>query len=404
MNIGMDSLEAIARQATRDFRAQRFREAAAGYQRCLAFSPSSPVLHFNLGTARELLGDLPGAVRAYLDAWRLNPKEARIALFAGAALEASGRHEDAAVMFSLGDDLDLAVRRAKDDPKLDAEIRRRSAIADRVMREHFTGLHAKAMSEFLRSAAASDPSIAPQQLARVRAAIWVQTHDRPFEYRTPLQRPDLFYVPDLPAPTTRPRAGIPWAAAVEAQTANIRAEYLEAVRAGAVLSPYVAAATPSPVWSALRGQLDWSSLHLYKAAQETPYTHLFPRTLEALAAADIVRIDGKPMELFFSRLKPGAHIPPHFGVANSRMTVHLPLIVPSGCSIRVGKEIHEWSEGELFVFDDSFEHEAWNRSTEDRLVLIFETHHPELQPLERQAIQYAFEVRGRWLRERRVPS
>ena len=127
-------------QATRDFRAGRYREAAAAYAHCVGLSPGSPALHFNLATAREMQGDLPGAIRAYLEAWRLDPSEARIALFAGAALEAAGRREDAATMFSLGDDLDLAVRRAKDNPSMDPEIRRRSAIADRVMREHFISL------------------------------------------------------------------------------------------------------------------------------------------------------------------------------------------------------------------------------------------------------------------------
>ena len=160
----------------------------------------------------------------------------------------------------------------------------------------------------------------------------------------------------------------------------------------------------SPIWRELRGNIDWSSLHLYKVAEETPFARLFPKTLKALEAADVVRVDGRPVELFFSRLKPGTHIPPHFGIANNRMTIHLPLIVPGDCEIRVGNEMHTWREGELFAFDDSFEHEAWNRSSEDRVVLIFESHHPDLSPDERRAIEYAIEARGRWLKERRVPA
>jgi aspartate beta-hydroxylase len=58
----------------------------------------------------------------------------------------------------------------------------------------------------------------------------------------------------------------------------------------------------------------------------------------------------------------------------------------------------------LFAFDDSFEHEAWNHSAEDRVVLIFESHRPDLGALERQAIEYAFQTRGRWLRARRIPD
>ena len=396
------TVKTLAVEATRAFVQQRFAEAAAGYERCIALMPAEPAFHFNLGTACEKQGDLARAVDAYLTAWRLNPKDARLALFAGAALEAAGRREDAAVLFSLGDDIDLAVRRAKDRPDVDPEIRRRSATADRVMREHLTGLHEAAVSAFERDAAASDG--APPDVARVRNAIWVQTHDRPFDFRTPDQKPSLFYMPDLPARPVIPRERLPWAAALEARTAEVRDEYLAAVAAGAEHAPYVDAATRGPIWQELRGKLDWSSLHLYKVGAQTPLARLFPKTVEALEAADVVRLEGRPIELLFSRLRPGAHIPPHFGTENQRITVHLPLIVPGDCEIRVGSARHAWREGELFAFDDSFEHEAWNRAGKDRVVLIFQAHNPDLRPEERAAIEYAIGRRERWIKERRVPS
>jgi len=399
--LSSESVEIVAQAATRAFRERRFGEAAAGYERCVAMSPAAPAFHFNLGTARELSGDLPGAVKAYLAAWRLNPKDGRLALFAGAALEVAGRHEDAVVLFTLGDDVDPAVRRAKDRPDLDPEIRRRSALADRMMREHFTRLHERAVAEFEQQSAS--PGATPPDVSRVRAAIWAQTHDRPFAYRVAEQQPSLFYMPDLPPTPIIPRERLPWAAAVEACTGVVRGEYVDAVRSGAEMSPYVDPKTRAPIWHSLRGSMDWSSLHLFKVGQETPLAKLFPRTLEALAAADIVRLDGRPVELFFSRLRPGAHIPPHFGAANNRITVHLPLIVPGSCSIRVGQELHTWQEGELFAFDDSFEHEAWNRADADRVVLIFESPHPDLSAAERNCVEHAIERRGRWLRSRSAP-
>ena len=396
------AVKALAVEATRAFVQQRYADAAAGYERCVTLMPAEPAFHFNLGTAREKQGDLAGAIDAYLAAWRLNPKDARLALFAGAALEAAGRREDAAVLFSLGDDIDLAVRRAKDRPDIDPEIRRRSATADRVMREHLTRLHAAAVSAFEREATAAGGK--PPDVARVRNAIWVQTHDRPFTYRTPQQKPALFYMPDLPAVPVVPRERLPWASALEARTAELRDEYLAAVEAGAEHSPYVDAATRGPIWKQLRGKLDWSSLHLYKVGMETPFVRAFPKTLAALEAADVVRLEGRPIELLFSRLRPGAHIPPHFGTENQRITVHLPLIVPGDCEIRVGSARHAWREGALFAFDDSFEHEAWNRSGKDRVVLIFQAHNPDLRPEERAAIEYAIGARERWIRHRRAPT
>jgi aspartyl/asparaginyl beta-hydroxylase (cupin superfamily) len=399
---GPGSVEAIAVAAKRAFVQQRYAEAAHGYEQCIALAPQAPAFQFNLGTAREMQGDFARAVDAYLAAWRLDPRDARLALFAGAALEAAGRREDAAVLFSLGDDLDPAVRRAKDHPALDPEIRRRSATADRVMREHFTGLHERALSDFERGA--GERGEVPPDVSRVRRAVWVQTHDRPFAYRTQDQQPSLFYMPDLPAMPVTPREWLPWAADVEARTAEVREEYLAAVAAGIAHAPYVEAHTRAPIWRALRGNPDWSSLHLYKVTEETPFARLFPKTLAALEAADVVRVEGRPVELFFSRLKPGTHIPPHFGAANNRITVHLPLVVPGDCEIRIGGRRHAWREGELFAFDDSFEHEAWNRAAADRIVLIFEAHHPDLSAAERGAIEHAIGYRGRWLKERRVPS
>jgi tetratricopeptide (TPR) repeat protein len=396
------SIEAHAFLAARAFEQRHHREAVSEFKICVELNPQVVAFHFNLGLARETVGDLAGAVDAYLNALRLNTRDWRVALFAGAALEAAGRREEAAVVFSLGDDADPAMRAAKDQPQLDPEIRRRSSIADRVMREQFTRLHAIAVDDFAELAAKNrEPK---PELSRVRNAIWTQTHDGPVVFRTPAQEPSIFYMPDLEARTITPRELLPWAEALEAATSWIRAEYLAAVQAGAQMSPYVDANTRAPDWQQLRGNTEWSALHLFKGAEAMPFVRLFPRTLKALEAADIVRVSGgKPIEMFFSRLKPGTHIPPHFGAANNRLTVHLPLIVPEGCTIRVGNDLHEWREGEIFAFDDSFEHEAWNRSNAERVVLIFESHHPDLRPEERAAVEHAFETRGRWLKARRLP-
>lgn len=403
LHIDPNSIEALSFLGGHAFRAQRYVEARAAYERCVALRPGQAEFHFNLGTAREQLGDLQGAMASYLSAHRISPRDARPALFAGAALEAAGRREEAAVMFSLGDDVDPAMRALKNDPNAHPEMRRRAAVADRVFREHFTGLHQSLVNE--AEAAATKRVGKPVDLSRIRRAIWVQTHDRPFAYGAPKHAPSIFYLPDLDARTIMPNERLPWVGAVEAATQAIREEYLAAASAGVRMSPYVKPDTRAPIWQTLRGNLDWSSLHLYEGARETPFARLFPRTLKALENADVVRVEnGTPVEMFFSRLKPGTHIPPHFGACNNRLTVHLPLIVPDDCAIRVRDDVHVWREGEIFAFDDSFEHEAWNRSNSERVVLIFESHHPDLSADERRAIEHCFEGRGRWLRARRVPE
>lgn len=68
-------------------------------------------------------------------------------------------------------------------------------------------------------------------------------------------------------------------------------------------------------------------------------------------------------ESTFSALGGGAHLKPHCGSTNCRLTAHLPLIVPEGgSSIRVGDEVRQYKEGELMIFDDS-----WVRLAEYRM-------------------------------------
>jgi len=99
--------------------------------------------------------------------------------------------------------------------------------------------------------------------------------------------------------------------------------------------------------------------------------------------------------VFFSILKAGAHIPAHTGVTNVRSVVHLPLIVPEGCEFRVGGETRPWRAGEAFAFDDTSEHEAWNRSGDDRAVLIIDVWNPHLSEHERSMVGQLYEVADR---------
>jgi len=96
-----------------------------------------------------------------------------------------------------------------------------------------------------------------------------------------------------------------------------------------------------------------------------------PRTAEALAAVPHLTTAG------FSRLAPGTHIRPHEGWVTTVYRAHLGLVVPDGdCAIRVGGGTRRWVAGETLVFDDTVEHEAWNRSTATRTVLLFDFARP----------------------------
>lgn len=96
--------------------------------------------------------------------------------------------------------------------------------------------------------------------------------------------------------------------------------------------------------------------------------------------------------VMFSVLKPGSWIEPHTGPCNYRLRCHLPIVVPPGFKLQVGKDILEWKEGKVVVFDDSFVHEVWHeevkpQSSLGRAVLIFDIWHPDLTSDEQSAIE-----------------
>lgn len=82
---------------------------------------------------------------------------------------------------------------------------------------------------------------------------------------------------------------------------------------------------------------------------------------------------------WFSILAPRYHVPAHQGVTKGILRCHLGIQIPSTperCRMRVGEEICTWREGELFVFDDTYDHEVWNDTDEERVVLLFDFDRP----------------------------
>ena len=148
---------------------------------------------------------------------------------------------------------------------------------------------------------------------------------------------------------------------------------------------------PMRQWKELNHNPKWTAIHLLQNGRrvETNARHC-PRTLEAVARMDQPQVPGASPNAMFSLLAPKTRIPPHTGVANTRLVCHLPLIVPPGCRFRVGGETREWREGEAWAFDDTIEHEAWNDSDEMRAVLIFDTWNPHLTEVEQNLLRAFF--------------
>ena len=204
-----------------------------------------------------------------------------------------------------------------------------------------------------------------------------------------VQEPTGYYFPGVPQIQFYDPAEFNWAPEVEAAAAKIRTE-IEALMATGTrdFRPYLQADANRPRLdeNKLIDSADWSALFLCEnGADRDDLIARCPTTWAAVQAAPLPRISNSPT-IMFSLLRAGARIAPHTGMLNTRLICHLPLIVPPGCRFRVGNEVREWEEGKLFIFDDTTEHEAWNDSEEDRVVLIFDIWRPELSEREREEV------------------
>ena len=98
-----------------------------------------------------------------------------------------------------------------------------------------------------------------------------------------------------------------------------------------------------------------------------------PKTAAMLARIPNIQI------AWLSILAPGYHIPAHTGVTKGLIRTHLGLIIPKNaekCRIRVDEEIRCWKPGELIVLDDTYEHEVWNDTDEERVILLLDFDRP----------------------------
>lgn len=101
----------------------------------------------------------------------------------------------------------------------------------------------------------------------------------------------------------------------------------------------------------------------------------FPKTTELLQPIKTINFAA------FSRLHPKSKLAPHKHDNPNNLILHMGLIIPEGktCGLKVGGETHLWSKpGEAIVFNDTFEHSAWNDSEQERIILYIDFVKPKL--------------------------
>lgn len=205
-----------------------------------------------------------------------------------------------------------------------------------------------------------------------------------------VQQPTKFYFPGLPQIQFYNKDLFEWASELEAKTDLIRNELLAVMAESGSFEPYLPEedhSRPHVQSLPLQGSLDWSAFYIWKDGQlVAENARRCPVTAAAFDNVPLDFLPGRAPSVLFSRLKPGAHIPPHTGLVNTRLIGHLPLLVPGRAWLRVGSEVHFWQEGKLVVFDDSIEHEAKNEASQERVVLLFDFWRPEITLPEQEQI------------------
>jgi aspartyl/asparaginyl beta-hydroxylase (cupin superfamily) len=204
------------------------------------------------------------------------------------------------------------------------------------------------------------------------------------------QEPSDFHFPGLPELEFHEASQFRGLRSLEEAVDVIRGEFEALIAAEAAeMVPYIQYPERVPLrqWKELNFSRNWTAIHLLQNGHriQANARHC-PQTMEAIAQLDQPQVPGASPNAMFSLLAPHTRIPPHTGVANTRLVCHLPLIVPPGCGFRCGATTVDWHVGRAFVFDDTIEHEAWNDSDQLRVVLIVDLWAPALDVGERCAV------------------
>jgi aspartate beta-hydroxylase len=353
-----------------------FATAQALLQRLVAADPSSIPAWLNLAAVRRRLNDVNGALDALREVMRREPRNFPALLMSATLLEREGSMKAAAAAYG------AALSNAPPDHYLDRPTQQAVAHAREIH-----GRHIRELQDFIRSRIGDTQSqCAPVERRRLDSFVDMTLRVRKRYQQEPLE----YFYPGLQAIEFYEREEFPWLADLEAATVPMQQELATILREDqAGFAPYIHYDDHMPLdqWRELNHSPRWSAFHFYEKGQPVAERcRRAPATMEVLARLPQAQVPLRSPSALFSVLQPKTRIPPHTGVANFRLVVHLPLIVPPGCGFRVGGETRQWRIGEAWVFDDTIEHEAWNDSEQTRIIFICDVWSPRLTPDERTVI------------------
>jgi aspartate beta-hydroxylase len=214
------------------------------------------------------------------------------------------------------------------------------------------------------------------ELDRVKRFLRILAEEEPPIPLLPLQNPT--FLPVFPGLSHQPfhdRAGDPIAAYLERAVSSINAE---------------ASAIHTRAFSEKKGEVVtdglWEIYPMWYMGLDIPFlTARVPqlrKLVEGLPRSAFLHPFG---EALLSWQQPGTHLRRHCSVDAFRKRYSVGVLVQDACELRVGSSSRSWTAGESLIFEDCFEHEAFNAAKE-RLVFIVDTWHPDLTEQEIEAL------------------
>ena len=355
-------------------------QARALLQRAVESGRSDATVMLGLARACKALADEKGLAAALDRLLAAEPRNVPGLILRADSFAAAGDTRSASSFYQAA--IRAAPPAAQTPPELAQELRRAQQMCDRYAQEY---------KDYLSRSLATKGFDARRSSPRFAQSLDIVLGRK----RIYLQQPRYYYFPGLPQIQFYERKDFPWMDELEAATDDIRDELIEVLKDEGAFHPYVTGDANRPRKDQM-GMLNnpaWSAFFLVKNGDRVPENAArCPRTLRALEHAPLAHVPYRSPSILFSLLKPGAHIPPHNGLVNTRLVCHLPVLVPGKCDFRVGNDTREWEYGKAWAFDDTMEHEAWNRTDQTRVVLLFDIWRPELSEEERQLVVSLFEA------------
>jgi len=363
--------------------------------------PNDPFTLHQLGSARMTAGDIQGAVADLRRGLELKPDMFLARLRLGILLDRLGEAREALVAtFNAINTAQTNGRWLSDDttaPELREVVKHATQYVLAGQRSLFDDVLEPLRQRYGAS-----------ELVRVEQCLAIYLGVQKATLPDSRQQPKFLYFPGVPSQPYYPRERFPWLAELEANTATIRDELRAVLSQPHDLESFLQTDSPQDAADLLRSsgaqQPAWDAYFFHRHGERyDEHAARCPQTAALLDALPLARVREHSPETLYSVLRPGTHILPHRGVTNTRLVTHLPLIVPPDCALRVGGVVHEWKEGRCVTFDDTYLHEAWNNSSETRVVLIVDSWNPDLSEAEQAAVADLVGAIGDFNRASEVP-